>query len=295
MKRSFPLLVLILAGVVCAVRIAIAPTAIGGRDAADALRRIREEGVIRVGYSVEPPYAFPDDTGRVTGEAPETARLVTARLGIPHIEWYYAEFGVLIDSLDANRFDVIAASMYITPERGRRVLFSEPSLRVPQGLLVYRGNPLRLHSYEDLPAKGRLTVAVIQGTVEREILRRMNVPECWLMPVPDAASGRYAVESGKADAFALNEPAITRLVAGSESGRSEQATPFRQPEGELAGKTGFGGFAFRLRDAELQAAWNREQAAVIGTPEHLAILTRFGLGPDNLPGPVTARSLLEYP
>jgi len=47
----------------------------------DSLERLKRAGVIRVGYAVEAPHAFLAPGGRVTGQSPELARLVIARLG----------------------------------------------------------------------------------------------------------------------------------------------------------------------------------------------------------------------
>src|SRR5690606_16634992 len=67
---------------------------------------------LRVGYAIEAPYAFLDEDGRVTGEAPETARWVARRLGRGEPEWVLTEFGSLIGQLQEGRFDVIACGLF---------------------------------------------------------------------------------------------------------------------------------------------------------------------------------------
>jgi polar amino acid transport system substrate-binding protein len=115
------------------------------------LERIRREGVVRVGFANEAPFAFIDtSSGRLTGEAPEIARVVFSRLGVGEIEGVLTEFASLIPGLKAGRFDVIAAGMYVTPERCREVAFSQPTYAVGEAFLVAAGNPLQLHGYEDV-------------------------------------------------------------------------------------------------------------------------------------------------
>src|SRR5690606_26443062 len=75
-------------------------------------------GKVRIGYANEAPYAYMDSAeNRITGEAVEIARVVLKRMGINEVEGVLTEFGSLIPGLQANRFDIIAAGMYITPER----------------------------------------------------------------------------------------------------------------------------------------------------------------------------------
>ncbi|MGN2393329.1 hypothetical protein ACTFO6_17800, partial [Pelomicrobium sp. G1] len=46
------------------------------------LERARREGSIRIGFADEAPFAYLDtQRGRVTGEAPEVARVILRRLG----------------------------------------------------------------------------------------------------------------------------------------------------------------------------------------------------------------------
>ncbi|MBV9773809.1 MAG: transporter substrate-binding domain-containing protein, partial [Gemmatimonadetes bacterium] len=72
-----------------------------------SLERIRREGVVRIGYAPEPPFAFRTADGRVTGESPEIARAVFRRLGVTRIRWVQTEFRSLIPELKTGRFDVI--------------------------------------------------------------------------------------------------------------------------------------------------------------------------------------------
>ena len=129
-----------------------------------SLERYRAAGVIRIGYAVEAPFAFSAAGGQVTGESPEMAKSVGRHLGIERIEWRQTEFNALISELENGFIDVIAAGMFITAQRAKRVSFSEPTFHVLQALLVSRGNPKKLHSYGQ--ALGRKDIRI------RRALRR---------------------------------------------------------------------------------------------------------------------------
>jgi polar amino acid transport system substrate-binding protein len=243
---------------------------------------------LRIGYAVEAPYAFVVN-GTVTGESPEVARHVAARLGITDIEWRVVDFDALIQELEEGRIDVIAAGMFITPERARRVAFSAPTFQVGPGLMVPRGNPLDLHSYADLVARADLRVAVLSGSVEEDLLWRKGLPEERMVRVPDAQTGRVAVNSGLVQALPLSMPTVRWLSRTDPSGRTEPAEPFSISS--TMATVSHGGFAFRPEDDALRAAWDAELRRFIGSPEHLALVAAFGFSPDDLPRMTTMEVL----
>lgn len=288
MSRARILLWIVLGALVLAAVLSLFMRA---RDAG-TLERIRANGVIRIGYAVEAPYAFLTPEGVVTGQSPELARRVVHRLGVKDIEWRLADFGALIAELKEGRIDVIAAGMFITPERAQQVSFSEPVFHVRPALLVARGNPKRLHSYTDALGDASVRLAVLTGAVEGQALLRAGLPEAQLIQVPDAQTGRVAVETGVADGLALSSPTIHWMAISDQLGRTEIARPFSSEGLELAARSGFGGFAFRKEDKGLLAAWNAEQQALAATPEFLDIMDDFGFGPEELPGRMTTREIL---
>jgi polar amino acid transport system substrate-binding protein len=277
---------------VFAKRAAWVLAALGGCAAAAALAhvlgdrslaRLRAGEPLRVGYAVEAPYAFVAADGTVTGEAPELARRIAAQLGIARVEWHQSEFGALIDELQQGRVDVIAAGMFVTPERSRRVSFSIPTFRVRQGLLARKGNPEQLHGYQDAIARPAVKLAVIQGSVEERLLAAMGLPEARMLRVPDAAAGQAAVRSGLAAGLALSGPTVRWMAMRSSGGELEAAEPFAQPPEELARGLGSGAVAFRKEDRRLLAAWNARLEAFLGGAEHRALVASFGFTAEDAP------------
>jgi polar amino acid transport system substrate-binding protein len=261
-----------------------------------SLSRLQRGDLIRIGYAIEAPYAFLKPGGEVTGESPEVAKRIVARLGIHRIEWHLSEFGALIPGLEARRFDVVAAGMFITRERADRIRFSEPSFHVRQGLLVAKGNPHRLQSYRQALTTEGIRIAVISGAVEETLLRNMGLPDKRLLSVPDALAGRVAVESAVADALALSSPTIHWMALREQLGKTEMAPLKEQTESpRVRDRLGFGAFAFRKADRRLQSAWNAAQKTLIGSPEHLKLITPFGFTEAELPGAITTQEVLSPP
>lgn len=245
-----------------------------------SLARVRAAGVLRVGYAVEAPYAFLTPEGKVTGESPEIARRIAETIGVPHIEWRQCDFSALLPELESGSIDLIAAGLFVTPERAERVAFSLPSFLARPALLVRRGNPEALHSYRDAIRNPRVRVAVLAGAVEGEDLRSRGLPVDRLLVVPDASSGRAAVASGVADALALSAPTIRWMVLRAPSMAVEEALPFELPPGEPPAR---GAFAFRKADRSLLRAWNGALRDFLGSPEHLRLVSNFGFSAEDIP------------
>jgi polar amino acid transport system substrate-binding protein len=268
----------------------IAALALAGASArADLLEDAKESGKVTVGIANEAPYGYQTPEGELTGEAPEIAKHVLGEMGIEEVEAVITEFGSLIPGLKAGRFDMVAAGMFVTPERCQQVAFSEPTYGIGQAFLVAEGNPEGLQTYEDITAKPDSTLAVMAGAIERTYARDAGVPDDQVMVVPDPSSGAAAVQAGRADAFALTSLSIRRLADGTAG------VEIAQPFGEVAGQSvlGHGAFAFRPEDDAFRQEFNRHLADFLGSEEHLALVEPFGFTKDELPQKATEELCAE--
>ncbi|QPJ61018.1 MAG: ectoine/hydroxyectoine ABC transporter substrate-binding protein EhuB [Candidatus Nitronauta litoralis] len=253
------------------------------------LEQARAKGSLRIGYANEAPYAYYDpEQDRLTGEAPEIARLVLKEMGVKNIEGVLTEFGALIPGLKARRFDIIAAGMYITPERCREVAFSNPTYGVGGGFIVKNNNPKKLHSYENVAGQNKVKLGVVAGTVEINYARKLGVPDDRLLIFPDALSALSGVKTGRVDAFSATSLTIQTLLNKAKDKTIERARPFHDPVIDGKSIKGFGAFAVRKEDQNLLEALNRELANFIGSPEHIRTVHPFGFSKGDLPGNVTA-------
>ncbi|WP_459614406.1 ectoine/hydroxyectoine ABC transporter substrate-binding protein EhuB [Bordetella sp. 2513F-2] len=267
-----------------------------GKPAASTLEAARQAGRIRIGYANEAPYAYMDSKeGRVTGEAVEIARVVLKRMGVDEVEGVLTEFGSLIPGLQAQRFDIIAAGMYVTPERCQQVTFSNPTYGVGQAFLVQKGNPKNLHSYEDIAKNPEAKLGVVVGAIEAEYAQKLQVPAGQMVVFPDAVSALSGIEAGRADAYAATALTVNDLLNRTSNPALEKAQPFTDPTIDGKSVRGYGAFAFRTQDKELADAFNAELAKFIGTEEHRKLVEPFGFTEGELPGDVTAAKLCGTP
>jgi polar amino acid transport system substrate-binding protein len=248
-------------------------------QAQTTLEQAKADGYIRVGFANEAPYGFATPDGKLTGESPEVVRAVLARMGINQVDGVLTEFGSLIPGLQAGRFDIIAAGMFITPARCEQVQFSDPTYGIGQAFLVKEGNPDGIVDYSSIAANPDLTLAVMAGAIEVTYARDAGIPDGQVLVLPDQSSLVKAVQADRANAAALTALSIADMASKNDG---VESTP---PFGEVAGASvvGHGGVAFRKEDTDLYEAFNAELKNFIGSPEHIALVTPFGFGEGYLP------------
>lgn len=261
--------------------------------ASSTLETVRAAGKIKVGYANEAPYAFlRSDEDQVTGEAVETARVILKRMGIDQVEGVLTEFGSLIPGLQAGRFDIIAAGMYITPDRCKQVQFSEPTYGVGEGFLVKAGNPKNLHSYDDIIDQPEVKLGVVVGAIQIDYARQLKIPNAQVIVFPDAISALSGVQAGRADVYAATALTVADLMTKTTPDDGlERAEPFTDPVIGEADVRGYGAFVFRNADAEFRDAFNRELRNYIGSREHAKVVAPFGFTEDELPTGMTTEKL----
>lgn len=266
---------------------------VSGAAAESLLERAKKEGYIRIGFANEPPFGFATASGTIAGEAPEIARVVLNKMGLESVklEGVVTEFGSLIPGLLADRFDMIAAGMFVRPARCEQIMFSEPTVGVGIAIMVAAGNPKKLHSLEDIAKSADAKLVVISGGAELDYAKAVGVPEDRLVILLDNPSGMAAVVNGQADAFALSSLAIQNLVTTANNPAIERAAPFTDPVINGASVRGYGAFGFRKEDAEFVTAYNEALTAFIGSPEHKAIVGPLGFTDAELPTGVTTAQL----
>jgi len=246
----------------------------------DSLADYRKE--LRVGYANEPPYSFRTPAGDVTGEAPEAAKHAARVLGLHNVRFVLMDFGDLIGQLEAGAIDVIAAGLFVTPGRAARVRFSRPTALVEQGLLVAAGNPKGFSSYEEVVRTPGARAAVLEGSVEKQLLEGLGMPPERLFAARDAATALSALKLGHVECLALSSPTVRYMALGS-GGRLEAAEPFVQPRSEGHGGPTPCALAFRKGDKTLADAFDAALSGFIGSPAHLQLVEPLGFGPASLP------------
>ncbi|MBW1598680.1 ectoine/hydroxyectoine ABC transporter substrate-binding protein EhuB [Streptomyces sp. JJ38] len=224
----------------------------GKVEGGDLLERLRDRGTVRVGIASEPPFGYINSEGEAAGEAPDIAKVIFQRLGVPNIEPVPTEFSALIPGLQAQQFDCVSAGMYINPTRCAQVLFSDPDYLMLDAFIVPEGNPKNIRTYQDVKEQG---LRLASGEAYAEVAYAKDAGISDILILPDQVAGLDAVVQGRVDAFAGTNITVQAVVKGND--RADGTEPF-QPT--LGGEPayGAGGFAFRLSEKNLRDAFNRE-------------------------------------
>lgn len=282
-----------LSGFLCAtITMAVLLSGCGGAEKKSAFEAAVESGSIKIGFANENPYAYQTEDGELTGISVEVAKAVLNNLGITKIEGVLTEFSALIPGLQANRFDMITAGMFITKERAQQVLFADPEYSTGEAIAVKAGNPKNLHSYEDIAADASVIAAIPDGVIEYDYLVACGVSEEQIIITSDLASAIAAIQAGRADVATATGPAVISAVNAANDPGIERVGDFTQPAIDGVSAVNYGASAFRKDSQDFVDAFNAELGRMKESGELLGILESFGFTENELPGNSTTQEIL---
>ncbi|MFC4004850.1 ectoine/hydroxyectoine ABC transporter substrate-binding protein EhuB [Prauserella oleivorans] len=251
-----------------------------GSEGGDLLQRLRDSGTVRMGFANERPFGFINSAGDLTGEAPEVGKEVFRRLGVDSFEPKLADFSSLIPGLKAGLFDVIAAGMYITPDRCAEIEFTNPDYNAPAALLLPKGNPKGLSDLDSIVRK-RARIGVLTGSVEEGYAADSGIPRSRVVVFPDQSSGIDGVLAGRADCLMLTRLSLTSALQ-QRPGAQLEIGPSFIPVVKGEKQFGAGGFGFRKGETNIVRAFNRELTIMQERGEILKLTKPFGFSQDEM-------------
>ncbi len=261
---------------------AAAPT--GSDDGGDAaaptglLAELIEAGSVTVGLANEIPYGYEDEEGNILGEAPDVARAVLAELGIDSIEAEVVDFGALIPGLQAGQYDMIAAGMYITPERAEQIIFSDPDYCATYAFAVAEGNPLGVSEFGSIVESGA-TLAVLSGAVDETYAADANVPADQIELFADVNAQYEALLAGRVDAVGGTSLTVLNQVNANDS--EMDSTPAFVPlDADGNEVLGCGGFGFV--DQDFRDAFNDVLRDLLADGTVEGLVTAYGFAPEEV-------------
>lgn len=259
-----------------------AGAALTGVAQATSLEEIREAGTIRIAVANEIPYGYIDPNGEAMGAGPDVAKHIMDELDIENVEWVTTEFSGLIPGLQADRFDMVAAEMAILPQRCENVIYSEPNTSYGEGLLVPEGNPEDIHAYSDFAEREDLTVAIMAGADQLEMMQALGVPEDRMVTIQANADAISTVSTGRADAYAAT--GLTASDLAERSDMVEVASDFEDPVIDGEEVRSWGGFTFAQGSEDLRDAVNDVLADYKQTDEWRETLSDYGFTEADIDG-----------
>jgi arginine/ornithine transport system substrate-binding protein len=242
------------------VAVSLGALAVGARAAEPSTLRIGVEGAY-------PPFSSVSADGSLKGFDIDIANALCAEMKLP-CKLVQQEFDGMIPALQARKFDIIVASLSITPERLKVVDFSDKYYKTPNRLIARAGSTIdgaakgfegRRIGVQRSSINDRYASAKFGGAT---IVRYAKQDEAYL----DLAAGR--IDATLVDAVA-GDTGFLRTPAG-------KGFAFTGPLYDDPAFFGSGvGVALRKGDAALQARLNAAIKAIRANGVYKAIQDRY--------------------
>ncbi len=159
-----------------------------------------------------PPLHFAGPDGNPTGFSVELARAVCERLSIS-CSVQARRFDTLLDALDSNQGDVVAAAIPLTAGLRARFLATRPYFRWPARFASQTSRSLPEPSVETLAGK---TVGAVEGTAHAAYLKNF-FPKANLKTFTDLPAGESALKRGEVDYLFADGLGLALWIGGQES------------------------------------------------------------------------------
>lgn len=257
---------------------AIAPIMLGvmaltissGSVFADTLEKLRKQGYATVAVANEPPYSDIKGDGYVSGAAPDVARAVMKKLGVPELKAKVVSYGSMIPALMARRVDMATSGLYIKPKRCESIIYSEPDLCGAEAFAVAKGNPFNIKTYEDIGKNPKVTMTTCAGCAEEAYALERGVSPDQIKVFTDPPSGIKMLQQGRVNVFALSGLGTKNLLEKMNDPNLELVMPV------TGVPMGCAGAAFNSEDTAFRAAYDKALKELKESGEFAKIIEPYG-------------------
>lgn len=182
--------------------------------------RVFKDG-IKICTTNDSPYNVKDTSGKFVGLDADIVTEALKRLGITNVSYVEGPWDSMVPNLEAKRCDFLQTNIHYTEKRAQVIDFTAPVYFYADTLLVKKGNPLNLHTWEDLA--GRSSSAMLGDNYvdwlnKRGDLSAVKTYKTWPELITDVEQGRVdsAIVDGVVSGYyiATNPDAGVELATG---------------------------------------------------------------------------------
>jgi polar amino acid transport system substrate-binding protein len=250
------------------------------------LDRIKSTGKVGVGIANEKPYGYVETDGRLVGAVPDVILAALTPHGVKTMQAEIVEFNALIPGLNAGRFDIIGAGMYIRPKRCEAIAFSNPMTRLGYGFAALKGNPKGVHSIADVAKKPDAVVGTQTGSAEVEELQKAGVPSKQVVLFTNATEALAGLKANRCDVIYFPSLELNEVLKTANDPAVERVADFKQVVDEHGDPDyGFSALGLRQADKDLKTALDTELGKMLASGKLLEIIAKYGYGKEELPTP----------
>jgi len=202
------------------------------------LDRILKEKKLRVAIDVgNPPFGILDKDGQPDGSDVAVARALAKDMGV-ELEFVQVPSTGRIPSLLAGRADVTIASISVTTDRAKAVMYCNPNGAL--SIVIFGPKSTAIATPADLAGK---RIGITRATLEEATVPKMAPPGTNIVWFDEIGATIQALLSGQVDAVAMTSFAGKTVADGN---------PDKQIENKLTVTTAFYGPIVRHDDFELR-------------------------------------------
>lgn len=227
-----------------------------------------------VGIVNQPPFSGVSPTGGTVGFSPQLAKQILYDLGVGNTKPTLGVYGDMIPGLNAGRWDLIGASLVVTPQRCGQVIFSEPIVS-DYVRLAYKSGSNAPTSLKALIADNNLKVGILTGSTYVKTFEAAGLPVSRVVEFNDIRSGLDGVLAGRAN-----------VLAGAASGFNitgiDPQIKFTPRLTDVAPSVS--AFAFKKSDTALRDAFNTDLKKLIADGQYAKIMKHWGFTGDEIKG-----------
>lgn len=176
------------------------------------LERVKDTGVVKVGYAAYPPYVIKDqNTGELSGYYIDIMNDLAGRAGF-EIEWVETTWQTFISDLQTEKFDVINDPMFATVPRWKEINFTEPIGYFSGVAGLVKNGEFRFDQIENLN-NPNVSIAVPQGWTSQEYANKyLSDANIKVFPGDTAALVFADVLSGNSDIALADGPSVQQYL-----------------------------------------------------------------------------------
>lgn len=260
-----------MAALFCGLGIVFAAGAAGAQSADDLIpAKVRQAGKVVIGSAIaQVPWEFYDENQKPVGVDVDICSGAAKSLGL-EAEWVHVDFKNLIPALQAGRFDMVCAGLFITQARAE-VVNLLPYIQTGQTILARSDFTAEVKDFADLCG---FSVGLQQGSPRQALLEELS-RQC-------VAAGKGAID---VRAFETQPIAILALKNGQVDTftSSDQLTAYYQQRDASLKRVVTGlspvqiGMAFRKDQTGLTAMFAKALYDMRETGEYKKILEKWNI------------------
>jgi len=232
---------------------------------------------INLGSNDNPPEMYQDANKQPAGIDWEINKAVLDLLGIKKFNIVWMPWESVIPSLLSKRIDVIAADIHVNPERVKVISFSGPAWWYGPVVIVQKGNPLKIATYDNLKGK---KVGVISGSAADLYLRRIGVETT---PFKQEVDELQSLNQDRLEAVLEDDVVYLEFAKQNPKNNLDPLWNIPVPTDIISGGGyGMARFGIRKEDCSLRAAYSEALGEIRASGQVSAILKKYGLSDRNL-------------